>query len=161
VHQKSSFITVSSEPILCRIRCCMVLCHSDVMVLMHHALYFTYSWDLSVGTDVCTGSRPTYTQHVFACLCICWFRIRPIRVHLTFSQTQLAEMVTCQVQYLKRQGLSLQFTQCKQEAANSLPALKPWYYLSIRLSHLQTSQSIETVLLSKLVMRLVQPIMFD
>jgi len=36
---------------------------------------------------------------------------------------------------------SLQFTQCKQEAANSLPALKPWHYLSIRLSHLQTSQS--------------------
>jgi len=46
---------------------------------------------------------------------------------LTFSQTQLVEVVTWQVQYGKRQGFkfSLQFTQCKQETANSLPALKP------------------------------------
>jgi len=71
-------------------------------------------------------------------------------------------MVTWQEQYVKRQGLrfSLQFTRCKQEAANSLPALKPWHYLCIRLSHLQTSQSTKTVMLSKLVMWPVQPIMF-
>jgi len=43
-----------------------------------------------------------------------------------FSQTQLVEMVTWQVQYVKKQGFrfSLQFTQCKEEAANNLPALK-------------------------------------
>jgi len=29
-------------------------------------------------------------------------------------------------------GFSVQFTQCKHEAANSLSALKPWQYLSIR-----------------------------
>ena len=58
----------------------------------------------------------------------------------------------------KRQGFSLQFTQCKQEAANSLLELKPWHYLSIRLSYLQTSQSTETVMLSKIVMWPVQPI---
>jgi len=23
-----------------------------------------------------TGSRPTYTQHMFVCLCIFWFRVR-------------------------------------------------------------------------------------
>jgi len=61
----------------------------------------------------------------------------------------------------KRQGFTLQFTQCKQEAGNSLPALKQWHYLSIRLSHLQTSRSTETVMLSKLVMWPVQPIMFN
>jgi len=50
----------------------------------------------------------------------------PFRVPLTFSQTQLVEMVTCQAQYVKKQGFrfSLQFTQCKEEAANNLPALK-------------------------------------
>jgi len=31
-------------------------------------------------------------------------------------------------------GFSLQLTHCKQEAANSLPALKQWQYLSIRLN---------------------------
>jgi len=41
----------------------------------------------------------------------------------------------------KRQGFTLQFTQCKQEAGNSLPTLKQWHYLCIRLSHLQISQS--------------------
>jgi len=42
------------------------------------------------------------------------------------SQTQLVEMVTWQAHYVKKQGLrfSLQFTQCEEEAANNLPALK-------------------------------------
>jgi len=46
---------------------------------------------------------------------------------LAVSQTLLVEMVTRQAQYVKKQGyrFSLQFTQCKQEAANSLLALKP------------------------------------
>jgi len=78
---------------------------------------------LSVGTNVYTGSRLTYTQYMLACLalCICWFRVtllwvleiamdcstpdrqsHPIRVHLTFSQTQLVEVVTWQIQYVKR-----------------------------------------------------------
>jgi len=48
----------------------------------------------------------------------------PFKAHLTFSQTQLVEMVTWQVQYVKKQGFGIQFTQCKQEAAHSLPALK-------------------------------------
>jgi len=136
-----------------------------------------YSWNLSIGTDVYTGSRPTYTQHMFACLCICWFRVRllwvleiamdcsrhdrwnhPIKVHLTFSQTQLVELVTWQVQYIKRPGVHAS-TQCKQEAANSLPALKPWHFY-IRLSHLQSSQSTKTFMLSTIVMWPVQQIMF-
>jgi len=85
----------------------------------------------------------------------------PIRVHLTFDQTQLVEMVKWQVQYIKKQGFwfSLQLTQCKRKAPNILPTLKG-YYLSIRLTHLQMSQSTETVTLSKLVMWQVQPIMF-
>ena len=139
-----------------------------------------YLWHLSTGTDVYTGSRHTHAQHMLICLCIYWFRVRllwvlvqiameysrhvgskhPIRVHLAFSQTQLVEIVTWQVQYVKRQEFNLQFTQCKQEAADSLPALKPWHYLSIRLSHLQTLKSIETVMLFKLVMWPLQPIMF-
>jgi len=42
----------------------------------------------------------------------------------------------------KREGFSLQFTQRKQEAANSLlVSLKLRNYLSIRLSHLKMSQS--------------------
>jgi len=63
---------------------------------------------------------------------------------------------------VKKQGFrfSLQFTQCKEEAANNLPALKAQHYLSVRLTHLQTSQSTETVMLSKHVMWPVQPIMF-
>ena len=123
-----------------------------------------YLRHLSIGTDVHTGSRPTYTQHMLVCLCIFWFRVRllwvleiamecsrhdgwnyPFRVHLTFSQTQMVEMVMWKVQYVKKQGFSLQFTQWKQEAADSLPALKPWRCLSIKLTHLQTSQSTETV----------------
>jgi len=50
----------------------------------------------------------------------------PFRVHMTFSQTRLVEMVMWQVQYVKKQGFrfSLQFTQCKQKVANNLPALK-------------------------------------
>jgi len=28
---------------------------------------------MSAGTDVYKGSKPTNTQHMFACLCICWF----------------------------------------------------------------------------------------
>ena len=89
---------------------------------------------------VCTRSKPTYTQHILAeCLCIFWFRVRLLwvlesamecsrhnRLNRPFSQTQLVEMVTWQVQYVKKQGLrfSLQFTQCKEEAANNLLALK-------------------------------------
>jgi len=88
---------------------------------------------------------------------------RPIGVHLPFSQTQLVKMVMWEVQYIKRQEFwfSLQSTQCKQEAANSLSALKLQHYLSFRLSHLQTSQSTETVMLSKLVMWPVKPIIFS
>ena len=47
-----------------------------------------------------------------------------------------------------------------QKVSNNLPALKLWHHLSIRLSHLQTSQSTETVMLPKVVMWPVQPIMF-
>jgi len=76
------------------------------------------------------------------------------RLNHPFSQTQLIEMVMRQVQCVKKQGLrfSLQFTQCKVEAASNLPALKASHYLSIRLTHLQMSQSTETVKLSKLAM---------
>jgi len=56
---------------------------------------------------VYTGSMPAYMQHMFACLYIWWFRLRllwvleiamdcsrhsiwnHLRVHLTFTQTQL------------------------------------------------------------------------
>jgi len=86
-------------------------------------------------------------------------------LHLTFSQTQLVEVVTWQVGYNTQRdkglGFSLQFTQCQQEAAASLPALKPWHCLSIRLSHLQTSQWTERVIQSKLVIWPIQPIMFS
>jgi len=34
------------------------------MVLMRRA--FFYVWHLTVGTDVYTGSKPTYTQHMCA-----------------------------------------------------------------------------------------------
>jgi len=103
------------------------------------------------------------------CLYICWFRVLDYcelqkllctAVGMTdetilldyispFSQTQLVEGVMWQVQYVKRQGFrfTLQVTQCKQEGANTLPALKSWHYFSIRLSHLQRSQSTETVML--------------
>ena len=79
-----------------------------------------YWWHWTVGTGVCTRSKPNYTQHMFVCLCIFWFRGRPrqvleismecsrhegwnhpIRVHLAFRQTQLVEMVTWQVQYVE------------------------------------------------------------
>jgi len=138
VHQESANVTASSDKGLRRIRCCAVFHRSAVVVLMRRALFFTYSWHLSVGTDVYTACRPTYTQGMFASLCICWFKVRllwvleiavdcsrhdgwnhPVRIHLTLSQAQLVEMVTWQIQYVKRQGFrfSLQFTQCKQEAA--------------------------------------------
>ena len=155
MHQKSAYITASSDA---GFRQNSMLYGSssqwnDGFNLLR--IFFICSWHLSIGTDVYTWSKPTYMQHMLACLCICWFRVRllrvldiamdcsrydewshPIRVHLTFSQTQLVEVVTWQVQYIKRQmfRFSLQFTQCKQEAANSLPALKRCHCLSIRLS---------------------------
>jgi len=39
---KNAYVTASSDPGLHRIRCCMVLHHSEVMVLMCRALFFTY-----------------------------------------------------------------------------------------------------------------------
>jgi len=49
--------------------------------------------------------------------------------------------VTSTIRKETRFKFGLQFTQSKREAANSLPALKPRHYLSIRLTHLQMSQS--------------------
>jgi len=117
MHKKSAYVSASSDPGLCRIRCCTVLHRSEVMLLMHCVSFFTYSWHLSVDPDVYTGIRTTYAQHMFACLCICWIRGRvlwvleiameysrrdgwnhPITIHLTFSQTQLVKVVTWQVQ---------------------------------------------------------------
>jgi len=43
VHQKRAYITMSSNPGLRIIRCYMVLHYSEVMVLIHRALFFTYS----------------------------------------------------------------------------------------------------------------------
>jgi len=52
------------DPGLRRIRCCTVLHHSEVMVLMCRA--FFYLWHLNVATDAFTRSKHTYTQHMFA-----------------------------------------------------------------------------------------------
>jgi len=38
-----------------------------------------YLWHLCLCTDVYTGSRPTYTQHMFVCLCIFLFRVRLLK----------------------------------------------------------------------------------
>ena len=38
---KSTYVTASSNPGLCRIRCCMVFHRSEVMVLIRRALFFT------------------------------------------------------------------------------------------------------------------------
>jgi len=42
VHQKSAYVTVSSDPDARRIQCCMVLHCSEMMVLMRRALFFTH-----------------------------------------------------------------------------------------------------------------------
>jgi len=60
--------------------------------------------------------------------------------YFAFSQRRFSEWVTSKVPHTKRQGLrfrlglSLQFTQNRQESTNSLPALKPWQHYSIGLS---------------------------
>jgi len=79
--------------------------------------------------------------------------LAPVEIRVqAFSGTRLFQVITWQVQYtdefrvkVSRLRFSLQFTQRKQEAAKSLPAVKPWQYLSIRLScyrhHSQLSKS--------------------
>jgi len=126
------------DPGLHRINCCAVVHRSEVMIwcVVH---CFLHTWHLNVGTDVnivYTGNRPTYTQHMFACLCICWFRAlwvleitmdssrhdglnHPIRVHLTLRQTQLVEVVTWQVQYVKRQLIMNNWPQCWVECGHN------------------------------------------
>jgi len=63
---------------------------------------------------------------------------------------------------LKKQGFrfSLQFTQCKEEAANNLLALKHNITCLSDWPIYRCQQSAETVTLSKLVMWSVQPIKF-
>jgi len=59
-------------------------------------------------------------------------------------------------------GFSLQFTWCKQEAANCLPSLKPWQPSSMHWTELlQMSWSTKQDMRSKLVVWLLQPIVFS
>jgi len=59
-------------------------------------------------------------------------------------------------------GFSLQFTWCKQEAANRLPSLKPWQPSSMHGTELlQMSWSTKQDMLSKLFVWLLQPIVFS
>ena len=66
---KKVLIHSEQDPGLHIIRCCTVLHCREVMVLMCCA--FFYWWHLSVGTDVYTRSKPTYTQHMFAVCAFC------------------------------------------------------------------------------------------
>jgi len=89
------------------------------------------------------GAIHLYATHV-CCLCIFWIRVRllwvleiamdcsrhngwnhPIRIHLTFRQTQLVEMVTWQVQHVKKQRF--RFT-CSSHSASEklLAACQHW-----------------------------------
>jgi len=136
---------------------------------------------VAARTQVCTKFavvRFFIATHV-CCLCIFYFRVRlwvleipmdcnrhnglnhPFRIHLTLSQTQLVEMVTWQVQHIKKQGFrfSLHFTHCKQEAVNNLPALKAWHlvYHTDPFTNVTVNWDVK---LSKFVMWLVQPIMW-
>jgi len=59
-------------------------------------------------------------------------------------------------------GFSLQFTKCKEEAANCLPTLKPWQPSSMHGTELlQMSWSTKQDMHSKLVMWLLQPIVIS
>jgi len=111
-------------------------------------------------------------QHMFACLCICWFRVRLLWVLEllltavgTMDETILLEYIWPLVKHswLKwsHDKHNTQRDKGLGSAYNSLPALKPWHYLSNRPSHIQMSKSTETITLSKLIMWPVRPIMFS
>ena len=60
MHHKSAYVTASSDPGLHTTRCCTVLHHSEVMILMHHALFFL-TYDIGLEAQMFTqGSRPHF-----------------------------------------------------------------------------------------------------
>jgi len=68
------------------------------------------------------------------------FYVQPVGLHLPLFKPNWLKW-SCDMYNTQRDkdlglrlGFSLQFTQRKQEATNSLPALKLWQYLSIRLN---------------------------
>jgi len=72
--------------------------------------------------------------------------------HLWLDMIGSSHVTKHDTQTDKGYGLGLLFTQCRQEATDRLPTLKPLQNWSIRLSRYRHCGSIKQVMLSELVM---------
>jgi len=122
-----------------------LFCFEAKSVLVLFCLHLnTIGWSSHMTSMICRGNWLGFTSLWLV------FRIR------VYGQV-LGLGVQCLVL-----GFSLQFTWCKQETANCLPSLKPWQPSSMHGTEvLQMSWSTKQDMRSKLVMWLLQPIVFS